>query len=230
MILATSGIGVPLAGATMRLLRLAGLLRRWAVVAATCGAVAGISACTATTTTTTPTPSTSATTSATSTSASSSASASAGAGLTLDRYNQISNGMTEQQVTALTGSCQTISEGDIAGVKTKSLLCDGDQPLSKATFIFTGGTLVSKSQFGLGGTSGETRKGSMTLDKFNQLQNGQSTAQVEAITGPCEKGSETELAGHKGFTLTCYAADGMGTAFLLFADDTLQSMSQAGLK
>ena len=199
------------------------------MVAATCGAVAGISACTATTTTTTPTPSTSATTSATSTSASSTASASAGAGLTLDRYNQISNGMTEQQVIALTGSCQTISEGDIAGVKTKSLLCDGDQPLSKATFIFTGGTLVSKSQFGLGGTSGETRKGSMTLDKFNQLQNGQSTAQVEAITGPCEKGSETELAGHKGFTLTCYAADGMGTAFLLFADDTLQSKSQAGL-
>ena len=148
----------------------------------------------------------------------------------MDRYNQISNGMTEEQVTAVTGSCQTISESDIAGVKTKGLLCAGDQPLSNATFLFTGGTLVSKSQFGLGGTSGETRKGSMTLDKFNQLQNGQSTAQVEAITGPCEKGSETELAGHKGFTLTCYAADGMGTAFLLFADDTLQSKSQAGLK
>lgn len=156
--------------------------------------------------------------------------ASAGGGLTLDRYNQISNGMTEQQVTALAGSCQTISEGDIAGIKTKSLLCAGDQPLSKATFIFTGGTLVSKSQFGLGGTSGDARKGSMTLDKFNQLQNGQSAAQVEAITGPCDKGSETELAGHKGFALTCYAPDGLGAAFLLFADDALQSKNQAGLK
>jgi hypothetical protein len=111
--------------------------------------------------------------------------------------------MTEEQVTAVTGSCQTISESDIAGVKTKGLLCAGDQPLSNATFLFTGGTLVSKSQFGLRGTSGEARKGAMTLDKFNQLQNGQSAAQVEAITGPCEKGSETELAGHKGFTLTC---------------------------
>jgi hypothetical protein len=205
-------------------------------MAAAGGVVVGISACTATSTTTTPSPSattaptTSATASGTSTSASSTGSASAGGALTLDRYNQISNGMTEQQVTALTGSCQTISEGDIAGVKTKSLLCAGDQPLSNATFIFTGGMLVSKSQFGLGGTSGEARKGSMTLDKFNQLQNGQSQAQVEAITGPCEKGSETELAGHKGFTLTCYAADGMGTALLLFADDTLQSKNQVGLK
>ena len=220
----------------MSLLRSAARLRGWAVMAAAGGVVVGISACTATSTTTTPSPSattaptTAATASGTSTSASSTGSTSAGGALTLDRYNQISNGMTEQQVTALTGSCQTISEGDIAGVKTKSLLCAGDQPLSNATFIFTGGTLVSKSQFGLGGTSGEARKGSMTLDKFNQLQNGQSEAQVEAITGPCEKGSETELAGHKGFTLTCYAADGMGTALLLFADDTLQSKNQVGLK
>ena len=219
----------------MSLLRSAARLRGWAVMAAAAGVVVGISACTATSTTTpspsaTTAPTTAATASGTSTSASSTGSASAGGALTLDRYNQISNGMTEQQVTALTGSCQTISEGDIAGVKTKSLLCAGDQPLNNATFIFTGGTLVSKSQFGLGGTSGEARKGSMTLDKFNQLQNGQSEAQVEAITGPCEKGSETELAGHKGFTLTCYAADGMGTALLLFADDTLQSKNQVGLK
>jgi len=70
----------------------------------------------------------------------------------------------------------------------------------------------------------------MTLEKFNQLQTGQSAEAVEAITRPCEKSSETDLMGHKGFTLTCYSASGFSNAFLLFGAGKLDSKSQFGLK
>ena len=43
----------------------------------------------------------------------------------------------------------------------------------------------------------------MTLAKFNELKLGQTSAEVEAITEPCEKASETNIGGQESFTLTC---------------------------
>ena len=70
----------------------------------------------------------------------------------------------------------------------------------------------------------------MTLAKFNQLQIGQTSAEVQAITGPCEKSSETNVAGYTGFTLTCSASNGIGNAILVFSDDKLASKTQFRLQ
>lgn len=138
-------------------------------------------------------------------------------------------GMTEAQVVAITGPCETSSETNIAGYTSKSLDCKGAEPYSGAILIFSNGKLASKSQFGLANSSTEV-KGSMTLAKFNQLAVGQTSAAVQAITGPCEKSSETNIAGHTSFTGTCYASDGIGNDFLLVSNGTLSSKSQFGLR
>jgi hypothetical protein len=152
----------------------------------------------------------------------------ASSGLTLAAYNMLTNGMTEAEVMAITGPCEPTSETNIAGHTSKSWNCNGASPFSAATLIFSDGKLSSKAQFGLADTSTET-KGSMTTDKFNQLQTGQSTAEVQAITGPCDKTSETNIAGHTSVSYTCHASDGIGSAILIFSDDKLASKSQFGL-
>lgn len=154
----------------------------------------------------------------------------AGGGLTLEAYNKLMTGMTEAEVTAITGPCETTSETNIAGFTSKTLECKGSEPFSSAILIFSDGKLASKSQFGLGGNSSDETKGSMTLAKYNKLQLGQTSAEVQAITGPCEKSSETSIGGAESFALTCYASDGLGNALLLFSNDKLDSKIQFGLQ
>ena len=118
----------------------------------------------------------------------------------------------------------------MAGFSSKALECPGSEPYSQASLLFSNGTLASKSQFGLAASGGGTEvKGSMTLANFNELKLGQTSAEVEAITGPCEKTSETNIGGQESFTLTCYGADGLSNAFLLISNDTLDSKNQFGL-
>ena len=77
-------------------------------------------------------------------------------------------------------------ETNVAGYTSKVLNCKGAEPLSSAILTFSNGKLNSKSQFGLASSSNEV-KGSMTLAKFNLMQLGRHPAEVQAITGPCEK-------------------------------------------
>lgn len=153
-----------------------------------------------------------------------------GGGLTLEAYNKLMTGMSEVEVTAITGPCETSSEMSIGGSTSKTLTCKGSEPFSNAILIFSNGKLASKSQFGLEGSPPTEAKGSMTLAKYNQLAIGQTSAEVRSITGPCDKSSETSIAGHESFALTCYASDGLGNALLLFSGDMLHSKSQFGLK
>lgn len=153
----------------------------------------------------------------------------AGSGLTMDAYNKLTTGMTEAEATAITGPCETNSETGIASATVKVLSCKGQATASSAILIFTNGKLKAKEQFGLDRSSSGP-KGAMTLAKFNQLQIGQTSAAVEAITGPCEKSSVETVAGHQIFALTCHSSDGLGRALLLFGSDKLKSKSQVGLK
>lgn len=152
----------------------------------------------------------------------------ASSGLTLEAYNKLMVGMTEAEVTAITGPCKPTSETNIGGHTSKSLHCEGAEPFSGADVIFIDGKLSSKTQFGLAAGS-QGAKGSMTLAKYNQLQTGQTLAQVQAITGPCDKTSETNIAGITSFSLTCYASDGLGNALLIFTNNKLDSKAQFGL-
>jgi len=151
------------------------------------------------------------------------------AGLTMESYDSITPGMSAPQVAEITGTCLQTNQQEVAGQQAVVYECEGAQPFTGATFVFADGKLVTKAQYGLdGGVVAGT--GQMTTVKYDQLQAGQSASEVEAITGPCTKSSETALAGHQSYTLTCYASDGVGSAVLFMSDDKLVSKSQSGLE
>ncbi|MFK8847731.1 hypothetical protein [Streptomyces sp. Ac-502] len=157
-----------------------------------------------------------------------SSSASAGRGkITKEMYDRVRTGMTEQQVTAITGPCESSAEDEVAGVKGKVLTCRGSELFSAATFTFSNGRLAAKGQVGLGG--GQARKGSMTKAKYDRLRTGMPEKEALAVAGTCEKNSDTDIAGSSATGYTCTAADGLGNASLTFSDGKLVAKAQAGL-
>jgi hypothetical protein len=163
-----------------------------------------------------------------STSSAASAGTAAAEGVTMASYQSVTAGMTVAQVAAITGSCPQTNSATAQGHDVVAYDCTGAQPFTGASFIFSDGKLVSKSQYGLDGGTVDN-SGHMTKAAYDQLQPGQTASEVTAITGPCTKSSETAIAGKQGYTLTCYASSGTGSAILLFVDDTLVSSSQNGL-
>ncbi|OKI00202.1 hypothetical protein A6A06_23885 [Streptomyces sp. CB02923] len=156
-------------------------------------------------------------------------SASAGQGkVTKELYDRIRAGMTEQQVTAITGPCESSAENEVAGVRGKVLTCPGAESFSSATFTFANGKLAAKGQVGLGGA--EARKGTMTKEKYDRLRNGMTEKEALAIAGTCEKNSDVDMAGSSATVYSCNAADGLGSAALTFANGELVAKAQTGLE
>ncbi|MEU6960201.1 hypothetical protein [Streptomyces chrestomyceticus] len=156
-------------------------------------------------------------------------SASAGKGrITKEMYDRVRTGMTEREVTAITGPCESSAEDEVAGVRGKVLTCRGAAAFSAATFTFSDGRLAAKGQVGLGGDA--ARKGSMTKEKYDRLRTGMSLAEALAVAGACEKDSDTDVAGSSATGYTCTSADGLGSASLVFADGKLAAKAQTGLE
>ena len=137
--------------------------------------------------------------------------------------------MTEAQVAAITGPCTPLTQSGAGAATVKVVTCKGTQAFTGATLTFSGGKLLSKAQTGLSGPAAE-RKGQMTLAKFEQLSTGISAAAAQAITGPCDTTSESNVAGVATYTLTCYDSTGLGNAVLLFSGGALSGKSQSGLQ
>ncbi|MEU2793248.1 hypothetical protein [Streptomyces sp. NPDC007100] len=148
--------------------------------------------------------------------------------ITKAMYDRVRTGMTEREVTAITGPCESSAEDEVAGVKGKVLTCRGAESFSAATFTFTNGRLAAKSQVGLGGDA--AGKGTMTKEKYDRLRTGMSLKEALAIAGTCEKNSDTDVAGTSATGYTCTSADGLGNASLTFADGKLVAKAQAGLE
>ncbi|WP_206504767.1 hypothetical protein [Streptomyces chrestomyceticus] len=156
-------------------------------------------------------------------------SASAGKGrITKEMYDRVRTGMTEREVTAITGPCESSAEDEVAGIRGKVLTCRGAEAFSAATFTFSNGRLAAKGQVGLGGDA--ARKGSMTKEKYDRLRTGMSLKEALAVAGACEKDSDTDVAGSSATGYTCTSADGLGNASLVFADGKLTAKAQTGLE
>ncbi|MEU7184592.1 hypothetical protein [Streptomyces sp. NPDC045369] len=160
---------------------------------------------------------------------STSPSAPAGKGkITKEMYDRVRTGMTEREVTAITGPCESSAEDEVAGVRGKVLTCQGAEAFSSATFTFSNGRLAAKGQVGLGGDA--ARKGSMTKEKYDRLRTGMTEQEALAVAGTCEKNSDTDIADSSATGYTCMSADGLGNASLVFSDGKLVSKAQAGLE
>ena len=70
----------------------------------------------------------------------------------------------------------------------------------------------------------------LTLATFNQIQTGQSLAQVEAVIGKGELSSENTIAGITTKMFTFKGDSLASNASIMFQDDKLMSKTQFGLK
>lgn len=153
--------------------------------------------------------------------------------LTKEKFEQIKDGMTYEEVTKIVGSEGTVmSESGDKGTEFHTVMYEfeTDGFMSSATMMFQGGKLMNKSQFGLGGGSSVE----MTLDQFNQIQNGMTLEEVVAIVGG--EGEIVSETGEKGSDLhtVMYSYAGKGdigaNVSLMFQGNKLENKSQFGLK
>ncbi|SDI19810.1 Beta-lactamase inhibitor (BLIP) [Alteribacillus persepolensis] len=154
--------------------------------------------------------------------------------LTEEKFEQIQSGMTYDEVVEIIGSeGELISETGEEGTEfhTEMYMWDAtDSVLGNANFTFQGSELTSKAQAGLGDSSEVT----ITLDEFNQLENGMTTEEVfDIVGGEGELSSETGEEGTEFHTVsyTYYGENGFGAnASLMFQGGKLMSKSQTGLE
>ncbi|MDO4400430.1 MAG: DUF3862 domain-containing protein [Coriobacteriia bacterium] len=144
-----------------------------------------------------------------------------------DKFAAIEQGMSYEDVVGIIGSeGELVSSSSIAGIENTTYTWKSDG-WGIATVMFQDGAVVNKSQAGVGGSS----TAQVTMETFNQVENGMSYDQVvEVLGGEGELVSETELAGIK---MSIYSWDGNSTfssCQITFQDGAVSSKSQYGLK
>jgi hypothetical protein len=149
------------------------------------------------------------------------------------KFNAINNGMTYEEVVAIVGGDgQVISESGEKGTEFHTVMyeweAEGDFG-ANANFMFQGGKLINKAQMGVVEQSDVT----VTLNEFNQIQNGMSYEEVVAIIGG--EGNLLSESGEKGseFYTVMYDYKGEGSfganANFMFQSGKLQNKAQFGL-
>lgn len=145
--------------------------------------------------------------------------------VTEEKFKQIKEGMTYEEVVAIVGAEGTVmSETGVAGdpLHTIAYEFETDGWLSSATMMFQGGKLINKAQAGLGSSDIE-----ISLEQFNQLQNGMTTEEVFNLLG-----GEGDVLSSSGDAVI-YSYNGTsigGNASLTFQGGKLINKSQFGLK
>lgn len=153
--------------------------------------------------------------------------------LTEEKFNQIQNGMTYDEVKNIIGSEGTVmSESGEEGTQFHTAMYDWetDGLFSSANFTFQGGKLINKAQMGVT----ETSDVSINIDEFNQIKNGMTYDEVVNIIGG--EGNMISETGENGseFYTVMYEYKGEGdfgaNANFMFQGGKLQNKAQFGLK
>lgn len=145
--------------------------------------------------------------------------------LTEEKFKQIKDGMTYEEVTKIVGAeGKVISETGSTGDPYHTIMYEfeTDGILSSSTMMFQGGKLTNKAQFGV-----ETSDVEITLEQFNKIENGMTKDQVFEILG-----GEGAVISESGDTVM-YSYNGTsfgGNASLMFQGGKLRNKSQMGLK
>ncbi|MGM7634213.1 DUF3862 domain-containing protein [Bacillus sp. Hm123] len=153
--------------------------------------------------------------------------------LTKEKFDQIKDGMTYEEVVKIVGSeGKLMSETGDPGTEfhTQMYEFETDGAFTGANMTFQGGKLMNKTQIGLGGDSDAT----ISLKEFEQIQNGMTYEEIaKIIGGEGEKQSETGEAGTDLHTVI-YSYSGEGgigaNANFTFQGGKLMNKAQFGLE
>lgn len=154
--------------------------------------------------------------------------------LTKEKFEQIKDGMTYEEVVKIIGSeGELLSESGEKGTSLYTVMYSFEADGSfgaNSSMMFQGNKLMNKSQFGLGGNSDVT----ITKSEFDKIQNNMSYEEVSKIVGG--EGEVSSESGEKGTSLhtimISYTGEGdLGAnASLMFQGDKLMNKTQIGLK
>lgn len=150
-------------------------------------------------------------------------------GLTLEKFNQIQNGMKYEEVVKILGGNGTETSSFSSGsLKTVSYKWEGEK-YARITATFRNGELTSKIQSGLKSGS-NTPKADLTMAKYNQIQNGMSYEEAVKIIG--SEGTQSSSSNFGKIKVASYKWEGEKYAkmFATFKDNKLTSKSQANVK
>ncbi|MDM5350490.1 DUF3862 domain-containing protein [Lysinibacillus sphaericus] len=145
--------------------------------------------------------------------------------LTEEKFKQIKDGMTYEEVVKIIGAEGTImSETGSAGEPHHTVMYEfeTDGVMSSSTMMFQGGKLINKAQFGV-----ETSDIEITLEQFNKLENGMTKEQVFNILG----GEGAVLSESGDIVMYTYNGKSLGgNASLMFQGGKLMNKTQLGLE
>ncbi len=143
-----------------------------------------------------------------------------------DKFKQIQNGMTYDQVKQIIGSDGTEqSTTEVSGITTKIYEWESDG-FGAATVTFENDKVVNKTQVGVGDGSSVQ----ITMDQYNQVQTGMTYDQVKQIMGgDGELTSDTKVAGHTSQLYTWSGKSAGSNATVTFTDGAVDSKAQIGL-
>lgn len=145
--------------------------------------------------------------------------------LTEEKFKQIKDGMTYEEVVKIVGAeGKIMSETGSAGEPHHTVMYEfeTDGVMASSTMMFQGGKLINKSQFGV-----ETSDIEITLEQFNKLENGMTKEQVFEILG-----GEGAVVSESG-DVVMYSYNGKslgGNASLMFQGGKLMNKTQLGLE
>ena len=145
--------------------------------------------------------------------------------LTEEKFKQITDGMTYEEVVKIIGSeGKIMSETGSAGEPYHTVMYEfeTDGALAASTMTFQGGKLINKAQFGV-----ESSDIEITIDQFNKLENGMTKEQVFEILG----GEGAVISESGDVVMYSYNGKTLGAnASLMFQGGKLMNKTQLGLE
>lgn len=153
------------------------------------------------------------------------------ASLTLEKYNQLQNGMKYEEVVRILGAEGTETSSYSAGkIKTATYKWEGEK-YARITATFRNGELASKFQSNLKSENTDSSStADLTFAKYNQIQNGMSYEEVVKIIGSNGIQTSSSNVGQTKIASYKWEGDKYAKIFASFRNNLLSSKSQSNLK
>lgn len=151
--------------------------------------------------------------------------------LSMDKYEQIKNGMSHDDVSKILGSNGTETRSSTVGkIELKSYKWEEDK--SKRVYVnFRDDKVNSKSQSGLSGSSvSKDGDADISMGKYDQIKNDMSYEDVVKIIGSEGEQSNSSKMGSSVVSSYRWKGASYSSIFATFRDNKLRSKSQSGLK
>ena len=149
--------------------------------------------------------------------------------ITAEKYEQIQNGMTYQELVALIGEEGNLTaESETLGSKTVMYEWTAEDGWGTAIIVLQDNAVINKSQTGVA-QSAETAP--ITLEQYEQIEEGMTYDKVvEIIGGEGEAISESNTEDSITVVYIWKGSDGVSNATLTFYNNALFSKAQTGLQ